>query len=84
METPLSNRVPAERQLLAKSFAFLQKNGQAHQVGFRDGQILAVDEVNNFQRRWVFTGFEPAVAEEPAEESTDSTNESEDTGSSDA
>lgn len=83
METPLSNRVPAERQLLAKSFAHLQKTGAAHQVGFRDGQILAVDEVNNFQRRWVFTGFEPVVAEEPAEESDDSTNESEDAGSSD-
>ena len=79
METPLSNRVPKERQLLAKCFAHLQTNGQAHQVGWRDGQILAVGEVNNFQRRWVFTGFE---IQSPAEETAE-TDASADAGESD-
>jgi predicted nucleic acid-binding protein len=78
MENPLSNRVPQERQLLAKCFSHLQKTGQAHQVGWRDGQILAVGEVNNFQRRWVFTGFE---IQAPAEVSSE-TDESEDAGES--
>jgi len=69
----LSNRVPAERALLAKTFNFLQKAGQLRQVGFRGGEVLSVSEVNNFQRRWIPTGWEPvkaaaAPAEEPAPE----------------
>ena len=56
----LSNRVPAQRSLLMKAFKLLEKNGTIQQVGWQNGQIKLVSEVNNFQRRWIPAGWEPA------------------------
>jgi hypothetical protein len=59
----LSNRIKEERTLLAKAFNHLQKEGKIEQVGFKEGKVLAVDQVNNFQRRWVPKGWRPAETE---------------------
>ncbi len=57
----LSNRIPAERQVLSKAFNKLQKQGKVMQVGFKEGKILPTSEVNNFQRRWIPVGWEPVA-----------------------
>ena len=56
----LSNRIPAQRSLLMKAFKLLEKEKRVQQVGWQNGQVKLVSEVNNFQRRWVPAGWEPA------------------------
>ena len=59
----LSNRVPAQRSLLMKAFKLLEKEKRVQQVGWKNGQIKETSEVNNFQRRWIPTGWEPTKAQ---------------------
>ena len=54
----LSNRVPAERSLLLKVMRHLQATGKVKQVGWQGGRVLPVEQVNNFQRRWMPAGME--------------------------
>ncbi len=56
----LSNRKPAERGLLMKAFKKLEKEGKVTQVGWLEGKVCSISEVNNFQRRWIPAGWEVA------------------------
>ena len=55
----LSNRKPAQRSLLMKAFKRLEKDSKVKQVGWLEGKVCSIKEVNNFQRRWIPTGWEP-------------------------